>query len=500
MKIPHRSSIKMSMLAVFACLGFVYSPTGIKPEYPSISYLTYIGGGNHDSGRGIAVDKDGNFIVAGFTNSVMQETAVRNNRAEPIHDIFLLKFSPGNASPIFLNYYGGSNKDEAKVMATGPDGAIYLSSRSNSYDFPVSKNAFGKEQASTYDIIVIKVDEKGEQVLYSNIFGGSSMEEARGMAIDKWGNCIVVGGTHSLDFPVTKNAHKLHYSSNPEPDPGLVVYTSGSFVGEDAFITKINPEGTSMVFSTFFGGMGYEKAWAADTDNDGNVFVTGYTTSEDLPVSRSAYQSRIRGTRDAFIAKFSPEGQLLAMTYLGGREDDRGMGIAVADDGSVWVAGNTSSFDFPSKSAVQDSKRGGYDLFLTRMDNDLSEVIFSTYWGGEKNDMLTSEGLSLDSGSNPILSGSTESNDFPLVFPVKNTLTGNTDGFCVKMDVTKGVMTFSSYIGGSDHDEVEMAVAGENKIYLIGNTRSQDLPVSPDALRKSYSGNGDAFVMIISGI
>lgn len=487
------------MKAIFylLILLFLHLQVNAQGGY-TITYMSYLGGEGDDSGRGIAMGEHGNIIVSGFTASkAIAEGHTDRLGPAASTNIFWASFGPDMTDPPHIHYFGGSGVDESKAMGLGNDGAVYLTGRSRSYDFPATEHAFGKMQASTYDIVVVKLDEAAKQVLYATIFGGRSMEEARGIAIDDAGHCIVVGGTHSTDFPVSRFSHQAVYASQIEPDPGLVVYSSGRFIGEDAFITKVSPDGTSMIFSTFFGGQGYEKAWATDTDAHGNIYVTGYTTSDNLTVSESAYQKQIRGTRDAFILKLSPEGQLMASTYFGGREDDAGMGIAIDNQGRVWVAGNTSSHDLPVADAIQQNNSGGYDIFLACFDQDLRELLFCSYLGGEGHDQLASDGLFIDPGNNIVLTGTTRSAAFPTRYPVQNNYSGSLDGFCVMINGDNKELLFASYIGGSGTDVVSKAFLQDGRILISGTTDSTDLPVTTNAFQKTLYGKNDAFWMLI---
>lgn len=313
------------------------------------------------SAYGVGSDAQGNVYLGGYSASpdLPVKSALQSSRNGEL-DIFVVKLDPTLTDVVYATYIGGSNHDDIKAMAVDSDGNVYLGGRTKSDDFPTTENAFCRTHKATFDNVVIKLNPDGNKMIYSTLLGGESMEEVRGIAFDKYGNCAVVGGTHSTDFPTTPNAFKPVYTDEKEPDP---TKKSGKpFQAEDAFVAKLNPEGSALVFCSFLGGHGYDKAWGCAMDPEGNVYVTGYAGSKDFPTTHGVVQPQHAGgdpsgdfgELDVFVTKFSADGtRLVFSTLLGGTANDKGESIAVTSDGHVYVAGETRSLTFQFATPIK---------------------------------------------------------------------------------------------------------------------------------------------------
>lgn len=453
------------------------------------------------SARGIGVDAEGNVYVGGFTHSSAfpVKNAYQNQNAGNL-DIFVVKLNPELDTILYATYIGGSNDDDIKAMAVDEKGYVYLGGRTKSPDFPTTEGAFCRVHKATYDNIVAKLHPNGDHLVYSTLLGGESMEEVRGIAYDAEGNCAVVGGTHSTDFPTTPNSFKPVYTDPKEPDP---TKKSGKpFTAEDAFVAKFNPSGTGLVFCSFLGGHGYDKAWGCAMDPQGHVFVTGYTGSKDFPVTEGVIQPKHAGgdpsgdfgELDVFVTKFNPDGtQLVFSTLLGGTGNDKGEGVAVDAKGNVFVTGDTSSVDFPTKQPVQPTYAGGdADFFVTKISPDAKEVFWSTFVGGSAEDRPSSHAMKVDHNGNVYVLGSTKSADFMTFNPLLSVKGGGKDAALV-MFLASGKLGFSTLLGGTEDEEgVAVDVDSRGCVYLTGYTRSADFPTKNPLTDQSP---GNSFVV-----
>jgi hypothetical protein len=315
---------------------------------------------------------------------------------------------------------------------------------------------------------------------YGTFFGGSSSDYGRSIAVDSNGNIYVTGYTSSSDFPLRN-----------EYDDSL----GGTW---DAFVAKLNGNLGSIFWSTYLGGSGYDFGQGIAVDSNGNVYVTGYTSSSDFPTAGRPYDNELNGTYDAFVTKFNANGALVYSTYLGGSHYDYGYDIAQYN-GSVYVTGTTNSFDFPTTENTYDSTLGGDgDAFMTMLNpagmGD-SDLVFSTYLGGSHIDGGQAIALRM---ADAYVTGFTYSSDFPTSENASDdTLDGTTDAFVTKFgDPMTSSIFYSTYLGGSG-DEFGYGITVEMSQYcafVTGKTNSTDFPTTVGALSRTLSGSSDAFV------
>jgi hypothetical protein len=336
------------------------------------------------------------------------------------------------------------------------------------------KTAVGFEVASYDRHYPLIID---PALVYSTYLGGSSFDDALGIAIDSSGNAYVTGFTQSVNFP-TRNTAPLF---------------RGLRGSQDAFVTKLDPTGTSVVYSTYMGGTGTDGGNAIAVDSGGFAYVTGFTNSSDFP-----HNTTLRGWsggQDAFVIGLSASGSFGFGTYLGGTGDDSGLGIVVDSLAHIYVMGTTTSTDFPTTpGAFQTTVKGSADYFVTRLDG--GRVAYSTYLGGSGIEGLfsSSAGIALDSSNNVYVTGTTPSADFPTRNPIQPALSGSGDAFVTKLNPTLSGLVYSTYLGGSGVDSgVGIAVDSSGNAYVTGQTNSIDFPTL-NPIQPVFGGGNDAFV------
>ena len=234
--------------------------------------------------------------------------------------------------------------------------------------------------------------------------------------------------------------------------------------------------------STYLGGT--KSDWSVDSaiDGNGNVFVLGYTTSSDFPTTANAYELNFKGGKDVFISKFNSDLTiLLSSTYLGGSGDDEPKGIAIDDSGNIFVSGITTSSDFPTISAYDDKLSGTKDAFVALFDNDLESLLVSTYLGGSGNEI--SAYPFVDNSGSLFITGSTDSNDFPITLSAFDQTFKSTEGFLTKFENDLLTLTSSTFIGGSGSDYIYDKGTTDNfgHVYLVGKTQSSDFSTTTNA-------------------
>jgi hypothetical protein len=381
-------------------------------------------------------------------------------------------------------FFGGSSDDVAYAVATDTSGNTYIAGYTASVDLPTTTGALDRSFAGgTLDAFVAKFSPSGA-LLYSTYLGGTGDEEAYGLAVDSQGNAYVTGYTTSPDFPVTPGAYRSTLSG-----------------ASDAFVAKLNPAGTALVYSSYLGGSGDDTGWGIAVDGSGDMFVTGSTSSTDFPVSAGAYHSTYSGGGlDGFVTAIYPYGGFLYSTYLGGSDEDVPYAIAVDSLGNAYVAGETLSTDFPnSPGLIQPSKLGTFDAFVASLNPSGTALNYSTFLGGSSDNYAY--GVAVDSAGNAYVTGYTGSTDFPHTAGVLQPANGGGyDGFVTKINPSGTALVYSTFIGGSGDDyALAITLDGIGNAYITGNTSSANFPITPDATQASLGSMYGAFVAVLNG-
>jgi uncharacterized protein (TIGR03437 family) len=285
------------------------------------------------TGEAVALDSQGNIYVAGMTAS--QANA-------GVASAFVNKLTPDGSQLIYTINFGGSGYTAVTGLAVDGAGSAYVAGYTSSPDFPVTSGAIQKSLAAPYNAFVTKLNPAGSQMVYSTLLGGAgpklSYAEAFGIAVDSEGNAIITGQTQGTSFQVTPNA----FQSAPVVAGCTqnLLYANAPTTG-DPFVTKIAPDGASLVYSTLLGGTCSTFGLAVALDASGNAWVTGYTSSPDFPVTSGALQSQFAGVYDGYFARFSPDGSLAYASYLGGNGIGLVTGIAFDSSGDIFLSGTS---------------------------------------------------------------------------------------------------------------------------------------------------------------
>ncbi len=410
--------------------------TKINSAGSALVYSTFLGGSGGEQGWGIAVDGAGNAYVTGLTTSTdfpttpgAFQTICGDALLCDYGDAFVAKIDSAGSALVYSSYLGGSVGDAGYGIAVDGAGNAYVTGATNSFDFP-TMNPLQPTYGGYGDAFVTKINATGSALVYSTFLGGSRPDAGRSIAVDSAGNAYVAGATYSSNFPTM---NPLQPANGGAPD---------------AFVSKLNASGSALVYSTYLGGSDYEVGIGIAVDGAGNAYVTGPTASRDYPTKNplqpalggyyDAFVSKLSPTGSGLVYS----------TYLGGNSPDDAWGlggIAVDSAGNAYVTGSTSSSNFPTVNPLQKKERGDADAFVSKLNPTGSALVYSTYLGGTVEEVGTS--IAADSSGNAYVTGWTTSTNFPTKNPLQPVYGGNYDAFVAKIDtrvVTATTLSSSS--------------------------------------------------------
>ena len=486
---------------------------------PVLSYSTYLGGSDIDSAKALAVDSHGSAYLVGQTDSRNFPTAhalqpALGGGAVPAlpNDAFITKLTADGSALAYSTFIGGAlGNERANAIAVDSFGIAYVVGTTNSADFPVTLGAFdtlcgddGICDATVIiddipltpqsDAFVLKLNSSGSALVYSTYLGAFGNDEGAGIAVDNGGSAFVTGNTAATNFPITPGAFQAVAPANI-----------------NAFVSKVDPFGVALVYSTYLGGSSVERGTAIAADSAGNAYVTGLTVSADFPTTASALQLALAGGGDAFLTKINGTGTALAYsTFLGGSDGDQANGIALDAAANVYLTGQTSSTNFPVSAGVLQPTcalnvlgQCDGDVFVTKLDTTQAGVasrIYATYLGGTGAD--SGADIDLDPNNNAYVTGFTNSLDFPTLAGAfqPDYGGGNSDAFVFQMNLAGTALVYSSYLGGPNTDTATgIGVDLFGSAYVAGETCESNppspggFPTTLGVFQPESGGNCDAF-------
>jgi hypothetical protein len=457
---------------------------------PVLSYATYLGGSAFDAGEDIVVDQNGSAYVTGWTESPDFPTKFP---LQPGHaadyvsgDAFVAKLTADGTALVFSTYLGGTGSDFGSGIAVDATGAVYVTGFTTSSDFP-TRSPLQPTLNSFADAFVAKLAPDGTALIYATYLGGNSdFDHAEGIAVDATGAAYVSGSTQSTNFP-TKSAIQSTYR-------GFA----------DAYVAKLSPDGTDLVYATYFGGADSEIGVDIAVDVTGAAYITGSTRSPDFP-TQFPLQSALGGTFtiNAFVAKLAANGALVYSTYLGGSGGEGGRAIAVDTAGAAYVTGVTASQDFPTKSPLQPTLIGLVDAFVAKLTPDGSALVYATYLGGTGvrtfgggGVVEDGSGIAVDAVGAAYVTGTTNTPDFPVVHPIHSQPDANGDNWVAKFAADGTSLLYSVTLRSGFTEgccsSSHIAVDSEGAAYIVGTTHSLNFPVV-NALQPTLAGGNAEF-------
>ena len=472
-------------------IGYELGPhDGSKPLVidPTVAYSTYLGGAEIDTATAVAVDSLDRPVMVGRTNSLDFPTnSARQDTLRGNNDVFVSKYTIDGSNLVWSTYIGGSDHDLGLALTLAENGAPYVSGMTCSQNYP-TKKALQKSFAGGCDVMVTKLTGDGQTIVWSTYLGGRGLDRVDGVELDPSGGVYMVGETNS-DRPVRSQIQ-------------------GSFGGglRDAFVSKISADGRRVVYFTYLGGKAIDRGRGITVDGRGNAYVTGFTNSGNFPV-KNAIQRTKHGPKDAedfadtdaFVTKINPTGTKIGWsTFFGGRRGDAGFQIKVAPDKKLWIGGRSQSTDLrTTRNAYQREQGGGYegDGMLFKMNRRGTRLFYSTYLGAEGHDRIFALAVGADDA--PVVSGRTDSLEFPLVNPVQSGYGGgSSDGYVTRFTPGGRELEYSTYYGGTDFDRVfGIDTDASGSVYLVGQTKSEDFPLTNPHQDTFGGGFSDAFLV-----
>ncbi len=382
----------------------------------------------------------------------------------------------------YSTFLGGDLNDYGMAIAVDAAGNAYVTGYAYSTTFPLL-NAYQPAFGGSQDVFVTKLNPAGNGLVYSTFLGGSAFDVGRGIAVDSAGNAYITGSTSSTNFPITLGgAFDTIHNGN-----------------EDVFVTKLDPTGAALVYSTYLGGDGNEEGHDIALDALNRAYVTGWTESNNFPTAApiflAPYDATYGGNTDAFVARLNATGVSLSYsTFLGGISLDRAYGIAVLAN-EAYVTGYTASSLFPTTAGVWDTAlSGGNDIFVTRFNNQGTGLVASTFVGGD--DAEVGEDIAIGAAGHVFVTGWTSSTDYPFTVGAYDTVYGGgVDAVVTKLNPTLTALTYSTFIGGDGYDAGRgIALNAAGGALITGDTGSANFPTVNPVQAAFGGGTYDAFV------
>jgi hypothetical protein len=433
----------------------------------------------YQESQGQRVDVDGRYVMTDSTHVGFRVAQFDSSKPLVIDPVL-----------VYSTYLGGRGGEYPTGMAVDSGGSIYVGGYTDSIDFPLTTLSPGDSH-----VFVAKLDATGSNLIYTDYLGGSSDDNAYALTLDGTNNVYISGSTASSDFP-------------------MVSAFQGSYPGApSAFLTKISPDGSSLLYSTYFGGNGYGVSVGLAVDGSGNMLIAGYTTSTNLPVA-NAYQATVSANAGGvfgvygFLTKFSPDGSSLAYsTYFGGSSNVEGVcqgspcwieplsyiaGMAMDSSGSAYVAGNTTTSDFPVTSGAYlttDSiPENGQVGFVGKFDSSGS-LQYSTYFYDSSGLPGSIDAIAADESGSAYITGQAISD---VTFPITSTSIcdpsvsgeGCSFAFVTKFDPTGATLLYSTFLGLNNYAQPAALKIDSNKdAYVVASTCNPSLslvnPIEP---------------------
>ncbi|UYP44773.1 hypothetical protein NEF87_001058 [Candidatus Lokiarchaeum ossiferum] len=449
---------------------------------------TYFGGSNMESSKMI-VDEMGYIYIGGVTRSKDFPTThgALNRTHDSFTEIFICKFNNDCSKLIYSTFIGSSDGDYLSDLAVDNYGCVYITGSTNQSIFLndsviIPPRIEVPEVSGNSDIFICKINNKGTDMEYSTQMGGLRNDYAISIIIDDDNCTYITGTTESYNFPSTNGAYDESHNGN-----------------KDAFICKLNNNGTDLEYSTFLGGSNTDQGLDITIDDFRNVYITGYTFHYEgtlFPTTDGAFNRDHGGQYDAFICKMNSDGtDLIYSTLIGGRGEEKGHAIWVDNEYCAYITGYTNSWqDFPiTDDSYVSNSLGQNDVYVFKLNPEGSQIVYSTLIGGS--DWETGLAICVDSFGYSYVTGKTMSKNFPTTpGAIDGKHNGRRDVFLLKLDQNGTQIDYSTYLGGSEYDEGNsIAMCNSGTVIISGETASHDFPTTNGSFQEIQSGNYDIF-------
>jgi hypothetical protein len=446
-----------------------------------MEYSSFLGGMDYNYGTDVETYSVGYPYVTGYTRSTdfPKTTGSYQPTKDGGYDCFVLKFNKYGTILIYGSFLGGVVNDYAMDIEVDSNGNAYVVGDTRSSDFPTTDGCFDPNYDNHDDAFVFKLNPSGNILIYSTYLNGDDEDKALGLAVDSNSVAYVTGYTRSSGFPVSNNAYDEFHNSQ-----------------QDVFALKLNSAGSTIISSTFIGGFQKDIGYDITADSNGNMYVTGITESNHFPTTPDAYDTKHSGAfeGDVFVIKLnSAATSLVYSTFVKGDYDDVGYSIVLDKQHNAIIAGDTWSSNFPTTPGVIDSANSGRDAFICKLNHNASNLIFSTFFGGNSGEVAYD--MELDANENIYLTGYTGSQNFQVTDDAFDDYNNNQDGFFVILNNDCTHLFYSTYIGDT-YDETGTGIAIDQKgnVFITGETKSSNFYTTSSAYDNSFGGTQDLFL------
>ncbi len=477
-------------------VAVAFSLGAIADDPGSLIWSTYLGGSLGDINQDLVADSNGDIYICGTTQSAdfpttpgaYDTTFNGGTAAEYGGDTWIAKLDGVTGQLIYSTFLGGPGDEEPDGIYVNASGEVIVLGLTASPSFPTTAGAYDTTHNGGSDSFLVKLSADGSTLLFSTFLGGSANEESwekTRIGLDPDGNIYVTGLTESNDFPTTPGAYDTTHN-------GPLGVGNAS---RDVFITKFLPDGSDIVYSTYVGGSDRDQGMSLAVNSAGEAYVTGFTFSSDFPTTPGAYDESPNGERNVFALRLNAEGtSLVYSTVIGGASKDWAWDMVLDGSGDLYVAGATSSADYPTTPGAYQTISTGGDGFITRLSADGSSLVGSTLFGktgGTGSNIVLS--LERDADGNIWIAGETDATMLPtnsLSF-LSSYQGGTADAWLAQISPALGSLVYCSYVGGSsDEPEGHVAVDSLGNVYLGGRTKSSNFPLTPGAADSVFGGDG----------
>ncbi len=459
---------------------------------PALIYSTFVGGSSDDYEYtgGISLDATGNIYVTGRTFSPNFPTTAGAYQTGwgGNMDAFVFKLNPTGTALVFSTFVGGNDVDAGYTTKIDPvTNDVYVAGTTASLNFPTTAGAFHTAYAGgLYDPFCFKLNSSGSAFVYSTLMGNAQDDYGASLEIDNLGNAYVVGQSSGV-YPTTAGAYQSAYAGGPW----------------DIFVTKLNPTGSAVIFSTMIGGPNEDHCHSIQVDGNYDVYIAGFAQS-GYPTTAGAYDVTYNGGQwDIYVTKINSTGTaLIYSTFVGGSGGEWSWnGLEIDNAGNAYVAGYAPA-GFPTTAGAFQTAYGGgaFDAFVFKLNPTGSSLVYSTYVGGTGDDEAW--GISLNPNNEVFITGLC-SFSYPYTpCAWDTTFNGVQDAFITYINSTGSSLLYSSYIGGAAYDQGYNIIDVGNLVYVAGATSSVDFPHSVGAYDTTWNGAKDimVFEMDISGV
>lgn len=466
------------LLSVFTLFLIVSTTFELKAQQynTKVEFSTYYGNIGTEDADVVAVDPFGNMYLGSHTTSDdLPGVDKHPYKIVGGMDAFIIKLRQKSGEVDYIYHKGGKDWEAIQGIVSDSMGNVYAIGTTYSSDFPISKDGVQNKFGGKSDAFVLKLNPDGKE-LWSTFLGGIDDEDGRSIIIGRNGNIHIVGRTASHDFIVTDKAIQ-----------------SKSAGGIDAFVATLNPNG-KLLMSTYLGGKGDDIGFSIDQDDTSQLYIAGTTNSTDFP-TKNAFQENNNGGDDAFFAVIEPtESDIKLASYLGGKKNERLYNINFNSSGDIFMSGFTYSLDFPTtKDAFQSDLKGGRDIFITRFSLKNKELSYSTYLGGENED--SPRNLAISKEGMAYIIGFTNSKGFPTTNEKGTNLSEEKDNAFLSIIDQSGMLRLSNLYGGKGDDFFEgIALGQDGSIIVSGGSNSVDYPFINPIQDKFLGGRFDIIV------